>query len=289
MKNSSKKVIWRIIGVVFAVLAVVFAVLLFLNLRGCEGSIEQFKKPGKSEQAVTLPGIDEPIDSNITIESETTPPPETEPPIATGELPSEVDETYDVDFGSMYDINPDIHAWITVPGTPIDYPVLQSQVSDLYYERRSYTGAHSVSGCIFTQYYNRPDFSDRNTVLYGHYMLDGTFFGSLHNYKDPEFFNNNRYIYITLPDRVLVYEIFAAYETDNRHVLTLCNYSDDEDYLRYLESCLNPSTMVRTIREGTQLSANDRIITLSTCVSYYTYSSRRYLVQGVLIADVETQ
>ncbi len=283
MKDSSKKIIWRILGIIFTLIAVICAILLFLSLKGCEGNIADIKDPAETEDVVTLP-----VDIGDTT-TEPEPEPEPELPIVTGELPSEIDAKYDVNFADMYNINPDIHAWIKIPGTPIDYPVLQSQASDLYYERRSYTGEYSISGCIFTQYYNTPDFSDRNNVLYGHYMLDGTFFGTLHNYKDPQFFEENRYIYITIPGHVLVYDIFAAYETDNRHVLTLCNYSDDEDYLNYLRSCLDPATMVRTIREGVELDAEDKIITLSTCTSYYTYTNRRFLVQGVLVADVETK
>ncbi len=283
MKDSSKKIIWRVIGTVFVLIALICAILFFLSLKGCEGDIIDIKDPPDTEDVVTLP------DDTAQVTAEPEPEPEPEVPIITGELPSEVDAKYDVNFADMYNINPDIHAWIKIPGTPIDYPVLQSQVSDLYYERKSYTGDYSVSGCIFTQYYNSQDFSDRNTVLYGHYMLDGTFFGTLHNYKDPEFFEKNRYVYVTIPGHVLVYDIFAAYETDNRHVLTLCSYSKDDEYLEYLGSCLNPSTMVRTIREGVEFTPEDKIITLSTCTSYYTYTNRRYLVQGVLVADVETK
>ncbi len=283
MKDSSKKIIWRVLGILFTLVALGCAILFFLSLRGCEGNISDIKDPVDTKDVVTLP----PDTADTTAEPE--PEPEPEVPIITGELPSEIDAKYDVNFADMYGINPDIHAWINIPGTPIDYPVLQSPASELYYERRNYTGDYSVSGCIFTQYFNSIDFTDRNTVLYGHYMLDGTFFGSLHNYKDPEFFEKNRYVYITIPGHVLVYDIFAAYETDNRHVLTLCDYSDDEDYLAYLQTCLNPPTMSRTIREGVELTADDKIITLSTCTSYYTYTNRRYLVQGVLVADVETK
>lgn len=282
MKDSSKKVLWRVLGIVFTVIAVACVVIFLLLLKGCpEDKID--KNPGwETADVITLPS-----GGDITVE---VPEPEPEPdlPIITGELTSEVKSKYAVDFDAMLDINPDIHAWINLPGTPIDYPVLQSPISDLYYERRDHNGDYSVTGCIFTQYYNSLDFSDRNTVLYGHYMLDGRFFGTLHNYKDPEFFKNNRYVYITIPGHVLVYEVFAAYETDDRHVLTLCNYYDDEEYSEYLQSCLNPSTMVRTIKEGVELTSDDRIITLSTCTSYYTYTNRRYLVQGVLVADVET-
>ncbi len=279
-----KKKIWSIIGIAFMVLAVIFGVLLFLSLRGCEGDITDIKHPEDTTEEVTLP-TDTSGDSSDT---EPEPEPEPEVPIATGELPSEVIAAHSVDFGAMSEINTDIHAWIRIPGTPIDYPVLQSDDSALYYERRNHTGAYSISGCIFTQYYNHKDFSDRNTLVYGHYMLDGTFFGSLHNYKNPEFFDANRYIYVTIPGHILVYDIFAAYEYDNRHILAAFDFSDDDEYAAYLESCLNPSTMVRNIRQGTELGLDDKIITLSTCTSYYTYTDRRYLVQGVLVADVET-
>ena len=289
MKNSAKNTIWRIIGIIFFLLAVVFGVLLFLNLRGCEGDVLKYKNPSVTKETDTLPNGETSADGSGS-DTDTNPSvsPEPEVPIATGELPSEVIAGNTVDFDSMEDINPDIHAWIKIPGTNVDYPVLRHESEPLYYERRSYTGEYSISGCIFTQLYNNKDFSDRNTLVYGHYMMDGTFFGTLHNYKDPDFFEANRYIYVTIPGHILVYDIFAAYEYDNRHILGSFDFSDDEEYEKYLESCLNPSTMIRNVREGVELTVDDRLITLSTCTSY-TDTSRRYLVQGVLVADVETE
>lgn len=278
MKSSNKRITWRVIGILFVILFVISAVLLYFNIFGCEGNVKNIKNPADTTKVVKLPGTSESMD-------ETTEP-IPEEPIPTGEMPSDVIEANTVDFEGLSEINKDIYAWIKIPGTPIDYPILESEDSDLYYERRDYEGNYSISGCIFTQYYNTKGFKDRNTIVYGHYMMDGTFFGSLHNYKDPDFFEKNRYIYITLPDRVLVYEIFAAYEYDNRHILAAYDFSDDEEYAEYLATCLNPLTMIRTIREGTELTTDDKLITLSTCTSY-TDTSKRFLVQGVLIADVE--
>lgn len=280
MKSSNKRIIWRVVGIIFVLLFMVSAVLLYFNIYGCEGDVASIKNPSPDTTSVnTLPGT---FDSTT---DETTEP-EPEVPLQTGELPSQVLESNTVDFEGLAGINKDIYAWIKVPGTPIDYPILESEDSDLYYERRNYEGNYSISGCIFTQYYNTKGFKDRNTIVYGHYMMDGTFFGSLHNYKDPDFFEKNRYIYVTLPNRVLVYEIFAAYEFDNRHILAAFDFNNDDEYADYLNMCLNPPTMVRTIREGTELTTDDKLITLSTCTSY-TDTSKRYLVQGVLIADVE--
>lgn len=291
MKASSKKTVWKVVGIIFIILFITSAVLLLLNIKGCEGDISKLKNPDGTSAATESAPSDSTAPDESASESEGTGTEEavttSNDPIATGERPSDISTEHAVDFDAMAEINGDIHAWIKIPGTPIDYPILQSDESDLYYERRSYTGAYSVSGCIFTQFYNHKDFSDRNTIVYGHYMMDGTFFGSLHNYKVYDFFEQNRYIYVTIPGHVLVYDIFAAYEYDNRHILAAFDFSDDTEYARYLESCLNPSTMVRNVRPGTELTTEDKIITLSTCTSY-TDTSKRYLVQGVLIADVET-
>lgn len=293
MKTSSKKTVWRIIGILFIIIFIGSTVLLVLNMKGCEGDISEFKNPDGTTKTTesTLPtdntDTDGTAEDDGSVTEDTAVPVKSDDPISTGERPSEISAEHAVDFDALAEINSDIHAWIRIPGTPIDYPVLQSDESDLYYERRSYTGAYSISGCIFTQFYNHKDFSDRNTLVYGHYMMDGTFFGSLHNYKVYDFFEKNRYIYVTIPGHILVYDIFAAYEYDNRHILASFDFDNDEEYVKYLESCLNPSTMVRNVRPGIELTTEDRIITLSTCTSY-TDTSKRYLVQGVLIADVET-
>lgn len=265
--------LWRVLTVIFALLFIVSAVLLVLSLRGCEGDLSPFKNTD-----ATLPSEEtaQSTQAASTGTDETTEP-------ATHPLPDNP-----TNFAALAEVNTDIHAWITVPGTPIDYPVLRSPDNALYYERRDYTGAYSVSGCIFTQFYNDADFSDRNTIVYGHYMYDGTFFGSLHNFRDPEFFEENRYIYINIPGHVLKYEIFAAYEYDNRHILYAFDFADDNVYEQYLADCLDPATMSRNVREGVTLTTDDRIITLSTCLANGD-KNYRYLVQGVLVEDVRTK
>lgn len=285
MKSSKKKILWLVIAILLLVMTIVFGVLTIKNMIGDPEGIEEIKK--LSDKAHNGGSV---TTSENGAPSESDDPSSTDEPeeiLANGMTPSEVKAKYSIDFAELYAVNGDIHAWITIPGTPIDYPVLQSDESALYYERRSYTGEYSISGCIFTQYYNRKNFTDRNTLVYGHYMTDGTFFGSLHNYRNPEFFEANRYMYVTVPGHILVYDIFAAYEYDNRHILAAFDFANDEVYAQYLESCLNPVSMSRNVREGVELDIDDRIITLSTCTSY-TDTSRRYLVQGVLVADVKT-
>lgn len=260
-KASTKKVMWI---VVFAAAILVFAAAaLFLIRTWISGN----KTPDPDDYVSTT-------EAQYTTSSAQV----TEPP-----LPDNP-----VDFAALNEENEDIYAWIRIPGTGVDYPVLQSREDDLYYLRRAYDKSYSVSGCIFTQSLNSKDFSDRNTLIYGHYMTDGTFFGSLHNFRDEDFFNEHEDIYIYTPGHILKYRIFAAYEYDDRHILNSFDFSDDQVYSDYLASCLNPKSVNRNVRQGVQLDTDNKIVTLSTCTSL-GYSTLRYLVQGVLVSDEQTK
>ena len=84
------------------------------------------------------------------------------------------------DFGQLHEQNEDIYAWIVVPGTQVDYPLLQSE-TDNYYLDYNLDHSKGYPGCIYTNQCNRKDFSDYNTVLYGHNMKNGSMFGSIHS------------------------------------------------------------------------------------------------------------
>lgn len=200
-------------------------------------------------------------------------------------LPEEVRETVngDVNFTELWKINPDIYAWIKVPNTLVDYPVLQFDGDDTFYLSHNVYRQYAFAGSIYTESLNKKDFSDPNTVLYGHNMLNGTMFRSLHNFRDPYFFANNEYIYVYLPERTLTYQIFAAYEYDDRHLLYSFDFNDEDVFRDYLEYAQHPeASMTWNIRE-LDITTDDKIITLSTCMD--TIDTSRYLVQGVLVND----
>ena len=97
-----------------------------------------------------------------------------------------------VDFEGLQEYNPDIYAWITIPGTAVDYPIVQRPEDNSYYLTHNTDGEESAEGAIFTEDYNSRDFTDPNTVIYGHNMRNGSMFRSLHNYMDRSFFDENR-------------------------------------------------------------------------------------------------
>lgn len=188
-----------------------------------------------------------------------------------------------VNFTDLWKINTDIYAWIKIPNTNVDYPVLQTDGDDIFYLEHNYKKQYEFAGSIYTEKLNSKDFSDPNTVLYGHNMLNGTMFRTLHNFRDPDFFESNPYIYIILPDRTLTYEIFSAYEYDDRHLLYSFDFNNKEVFAEYLEYATNPTETMMCNRRDIEVTADDKIITLSTCLG--DIETSRYLVQGVLISD----
>lgn len=192
-----------------------------------------------------------------------------------------------IDWASLQEEkNKDIYGWIVVPGTVIDYPVLQHPEETDYYLEHNLDGSKGRPGCIYTQRMNSKDWSDRNTVLYGHNMRAGTMFAGLHAFEDADFFEENRYILIYSEDgRVLIYEIFAAYAFSDAHILMSYDFYTEEGYGQYLDVVRESAEDNGHFRQETAPGPEDKIITLSTCIR--GSSSKRYLVQGVLIAEGE--
>jgi len=189
-----------------------------------------------------------------------------------------------IDFMDLQEnVNKDIYAWIYIPDTQIDYPVLQHPTDNLYYLNYNLDGSRGYPGCIYTEDYNAKDFTDPNTVIYGHNMKNGTMFAGLHRFGDSEYFEEHPYVYIYTEDKLYVYEIFAAYESGNEHILYNNDFSDDYVFLKYLSEIMDGRTMNRNLREDISLTSENRIITLSTCVA--NKPDRRYLVQGVLLNE----
>lgn len=188
-----------------------------------------------------------------------------------------------VDFETACEQNADIYAWITIPGTLVDYPVVQSPTDDAFYLTHGIDGEQNASGCIYSESLNAKDFTDPNTVLYGHNMKNDTMFGSLHSYEDRAFFDENRTIYVYTPTEKLTYQIFAAYPWSSEHLLNVYNTKDPDVFRQYLDSVKSVRGMNAFVDETVAVDETSQILTLSTCIGVNNEDSR-YLVQGVLIS-----
>ena len=211
------------------------------------------------------------------------------PPPASSELsPQVVLVDNPIDFKTLKEQNNEICAWISLPGCDISYPVLQSSedTSEDFYLTHNEDKKAVSRGAIYIQKLNNNDFSDPNTIIYGHNMLNGSMFGRLKKFRNKDFFNENEYIYIYTPGHILTYKIYSAFLYDDRHILNSFNFYNSDEFSAFIEETLNPKSMVKNLREGVSVTANDRIISLSTCTSV---SSERYLVEGVLINDQLTK
>lgn len=192
-----------------------------------------------------------------------------------------------IDFESLKQTNSEIYAWIRIPNTNIDYPIAQSATDDKYYLHHDIYGKWIFAGTIYTEMQNSKDFSDPVTLVYGHNMTKGYMFHNLYKFQDKDFFDNNKYFYIYTPGHILKYTIFSAHQYDNRHILNSFDFSKKEVLEGYIYDSMNPTFMLKNVRNDINVTTDDKIVTLSTCLgSGKTY---RYLVQGVLTDDIPTK
>lgn len=187
-----------------------------------------------------------------------------------------------IDFDKLHrEVSDDIYAWIYIPNTNVDYPVFQHPTDNTYYLEHNVDGSEGYPGCIYTENYNSKDFSDPQTVIYGHNMRDGTMFSDLHKYEEQEFFDENKYVYIYTEDMVYVYRIFAAYQTNNAHQLLNFDFSKKENLLTYLENVRALESELKLFDDDVVFSGDDKVLTLSTCVMKERQFHLRYLVQAL--------
>ena len=195
------------------------------------------------------------------------------------ELPDDIfrDMGNPINFKKLRKINKELYAWIRVPDTNIDYPVGQNKEDSFYLNHDMYKEPR-FAGCIYTEKANSKDFEDPNTVIYGHNMIGGTMFSNLHNFRDKKFFKKHPYFYIYTPKYIMVYQVFAAYTYDDRHILNSFDFSKEKVFRKYIRNIFKVRSMDRHLREDVEVTTDDKIVTLSTCIGNET--DKRYLVQG---------
>lgn len=201
---------------------------------------------------------------------------------ASGQQPED-----EIDFPFLWTVNEDIIAWITIPETNIDYPILQHPSDDSYYLHHNIDGSYGYPGCIYTEGLNSDDFTDPNTLVYGHNLKAKTMFTELHRFENRDFFEENSEVIIYLPDRTLHYRIFAAYVYDDRHLLYSFDFEDEEVYADYLQSVFDIRDINANIDRECRVTSQDRIITLVTCMPNKADAEKRLLVQAVLLEDTQ--
>ena len=275
--KKKKKIIWVIVLILCVLVAIVGSTLLILSNLSSPSVRREEIAPATADEVTEKP--DETVEEAPTAEPEQ---PTIDKRFSSYELADAGD--LDVDFDQLKSINTDIYAWIYIPNTKVDYPVVRGarDQDDFYYLDHNIYRQYQFSGSVYSELKNNPDMHDPVTVLYGHNMRDGSMFATLHNFSNADFFENNKTVFVLTEDKLFTYLIYAAYSFDDRHILNSYDFNNVESFQEYLDSTLEPRSYQYNVRENVELTTEDRILTLSTCTDS---SSSRYLVQGVLVNE----
>ncbi len=187
------------------------------------------------------------------------------------------------EYAALYEMNDDLVGWISIPGTRVDYPVMQTPDSENFYLKRNFNKDHSEHGCIYIREECDIMKPSDNITIYGHNMLDGSMFAALHDYikkdaweKNPLILFDNLYEYHT-------YQIFAVFKTTasigkgfNYH--QLIDAQTEEEFNEHIATCKE----LAFYDTGITPIYGDKIICLSTCE--YTLVNGRLVVAAVRIS-----
>lgn len=263
--TMTKKLMTIALGLVFLFSAVK---LISISYRNYEGN-KSYDKMRQEMTVLEKPTVKDDSQANTADEPESEPEPVPEPepnlpPASKTEAVRQLKDTYS-----------DLIGWVYLGGTKIDYPVMQASDNDKYMDRLA-DGSRSSYGSIFADYRNSPDFTDRNTVVYGHNMKGGAMLASLTNYANQEFYDNNRIIYLDTDTESLECIVFSAYVTKADGEVYRREFKDDADYSEYLNWVYGRSLVNTNI----DMNGVSRIVTFSTCTNIR--DEDRFVVQAVV-------
>lgn len=194
-----------------------------------------------------------------------------------------------IDFDSLQKKNEEIYAWLKVPGTKVDYPIVQSKTDDDFYLKHSATDkSYSSSGAVYTQSVNKKDFTDRVTLIYGHNGYGDTYFTTLHRFEKQDFFEKHTKFVIYTPNEKLTYRIVSAFKYDDRHIMNSFDFHNDDIFKTFIDMIQNPTSANKNVANSLdkEITIDDNIVVLSTC--FTGQKSNRFLVCGVLIKNEKT-
>lgn len=171
------------------------------------------------------------------------------------------DNNYIIDFESLSQKNSDVVGFLKVNGTDIEQVVVKSKDNN-YYLSHNFEKKQNSAGWIFVDYRNNLDGTDKNIIIYGHNMKNGTMFSSLKNVLNSEWKENekNRYITFITESESAIYEVFSVYQIENEDYYIKTNFNGNE-FDTYINTMKNRSKYNFNV----DVSDNDKILTLSTC------------------------
>lgn len=186
--------------------------------------------------------------------------------------PSPTDPGYPVlsiDFDALRAVNEDICGWLLLPDTVISYPVVYGS-NNSYYLNHTATLERHKNGALFFDARNSA--GDKNFIIYGHHMKNGSMFGSLVEYKDQAYYDAHPWLTLYTPDAIYRLDIFSAYVTSDDGDYVRRSWKTEDAYASFLQK-ITEKSLVQT---DVSVTGQDSIITLSTCT--YEFTNARFAV-----------
>lgn len=182
-------------------------------------------------------------------------------------------------FESLQALNEDFVGWITIDGTKVNYPIVQTNNND-YYLTHNFLKEPDFAGSIFMDFRIEDVAAAKNLILYGHNMKNQSMFGSLKRYLDEEYFEKHKVIRTYYKDRTYTWEIVSAYSTAQLQWME-AEFHDENVFASFLEMIQERSFFSSNV----ELHENHRILTLATCTKD---DDKRFVVHAILTSEEGT-
>lgn len=172
-----------------------------------------------------------------------------------------------------------VYAHVTVSGTNIDYPIAQHPTDDTFYLHHDFDDNETVYGAVFTEQVNAKDFNDPVTIVYGHATRDGSMFGTLENFSDHTFFDQNRSMIIQTRQEKIMYEVFAAYSFTDEHLFHTYHLDNKASVKEYRTKIKEFSVQLSGNYRDIPIKEDQKLLILSTCDA--EDGGRRFVVHAI--------
>lgn len=189
-----------------------------------------------------------------------------------------------VDFAGLKEVNAETAAWVSIPGTSVDYPVMAAGDQDKYLHM-AFDGSYSLSGSIFVDYQNSINLSsDDHIVLYGHHMNSGIMFSDVSRYQEDGFFDEHRVGWLVMPDTTYRLRPVGCYITYGEdYMARQISFESHNDFQSYLDGRLGRCDLVW--RGDYDRRTLDKLVTLVTCTNY---DNKRVVVECIVDQEFPT-
>jgi sortase B len=172
-------------------------------------------------------------------------------------------ENLSFDWDALRASNPDIVAWVIVPGTHVNYPIVQGE-NNSYYLYHLFDSSSSGAGTVFLDFEGSADFSGKNNIVYGHNMLDGSMFSDIMMFMQQDFFNEHSVVYLATPQLNRELKPLATLRMDENAPLRQFGFADDIAFDQYLGDMLSRA-VVSDYDLAAKMPGVDKLYSFVTC------------------------